>query len=107
MDPELAAVLAPLMTAAADAPLIARGDWRGLRESANTNLALVASLGSPVANNVKTREMSITMDDGAEIPARWYSRGDERPARQWSTPTAARRSPGPSMSRAEPRCHHP
>jgi len=79
MDPELATAIAPLAAAAAEAPMVARGDWRGLRESANSNLAFFASLGTPVAADVKTRTLSITADDGAEIPARLYTRSDERP----------------------------
>src|ERR1035437_903944 len=33
----------PLAAAAVDAPIIARGDWRALRENANANLAFLTS----------------------------------------------------------------
>ena len=42
LDPEIAAVLAPMAAKAAEIPLIERGDWRALRERANANLALFA-----------------------------------------------------------------
>ena len=79
LDPEIAAALAPLAAAAAGAPVIDRGDWRALRQSANTNLAFLATLAPPVADAVRIRSLSITVDDGAEIAARWYTRGDQRP----------------------------
>jgi len=79
LDPEIAAALAPLAATAADAPVIERGDWRALRESANANLAFLASLGPPVADEVRMQSLSITVDDGAEVAARWYTRRDERP----------------------------
>ena len=78
-DPEIAAALAPLATATAGAPVIDRGDWRALRQSADTNLAFLATLAPPVADAVRIRSLSITVDDGAEIAARWYTRGDQRP----------------------------
>jgi len=79
LDPEIAAALPPLAAAAAGAPVIERGDWRTLRESANTNLAFLASLAPPVADEVHIQSLLITVDDGAEIGARWYTRGDQRP----------------------------
>ena len=78
-DPEIAAALAPLAAAAAGAPVIERGDWRALRRSANTNLAFLATLAPPVAEPVQIQSLSITVNDGAEIAARWYTRGDQRP----------------------------
>jgi acetyl esterase/lipase len=80
LDPEIATALAALATAAVDAPVIARGDWRALRENANANLAFLAGLGAPIADEVQVRSLSITADDGAEIKARWYTRGDQRPS---------------------------
>jgi acetyl esterase/lipase len=79
LDPEIATALAPLAAAAVDAPVIARGDWRALRENANANLAFLASLGAPIADEVQMQSLSIRDDDGAEIRARWYTRGDECP----------------------------
>ena len=79
LDPEIAAALAPITAAAAGAPVIERGDWRALRQSANTNLAFLATLAPAVADQVRIEPLSITVDDGAEIAARWYTRGDQRP----------------------------
>jgi acetyl esterase/lipase len=79
LDPEIAAALAPMAAAATGAPVIERGDWRALRHSANTNLAFLATLAPPVAEQVQIRSLSITVDDGAEIAVRWYARGDQRP----------------------------
>ena len=79
LDPEIATALAPLAAAAVDAPVIARGDWRALRENANANLAFLATLGAPIADEVQMQSLSITADDGADIKARWYTRADERP----------------------------
>ena len=78
-DPEIAEALAPLAARASGAPVIERGDWRALRASANTNLAFLAGLAPPVGNEVQMRSLSITVDDGAEVAVRWYTRGDERP----------------------------
>ena len=44
LDPEIAAVLEPMAARAGEAPPIERGDWRALRERANTNLAFLAKL---------------------------------------------------------------
>jgi hypothetical protein len=79
LDPEIATALAPLAAAPVDAPVIARGDWRGLRENANANLAFLASLGALIADGVQMQSFSIAADDRAEVIARSYTRGDERP----------------------------
>ena len=79
LDPEIAAAVAPITAAAAGAPVIERGNWRALRQSANTNLAFLATLAPPVADAVQIQSLSITVDDGAEIAVRWYARGDQRP----------------------------
>ena len=79
LDPEVAAALAPLAAKAADAPPIKRGDWRALRERANANLAFLGTLNPPVSEEVRLQRLSITVDDGTDIAARWYTRGDERP----------------------------
>jgi len=71
LDPEIAAALAPLAAATASAPVIERGDWRALRESVNTNLAFLATLAPPIADEVQIQALSLTVDDGAEIDARW------------------------------------
>ena len=79
LDPEIGAALAPLAANTADAPPIARGDWMALRERANTNLAFLGTLNPPVSDDVRTRSFLITVDDGTDLAARWYSRGDEQP----------------------------
>lgn len=79
LDPEIAAVLEPMAASAAEAPPIERGDWRALRERANTNLALLATLNPPVSGAVSVQPLQITVDDGTDIAARWYKRGNERP----------------------------
>jgi acetyl esterase/lipase len=79
LDPEIAAALAPLAAKAADAAPIERGDWRALRERANANLAFLGTLNPPVSDDVRVQQLSITVDDGADVAARWYTRGDERP----------------------------
>jgi acetyl esterase/lipase len=78
VDPEIAAALAPLAAGAVAAAAIERGDWQALRERANANLAFLASLGPPVGD-VQMRSLSISLDHGAEVAVRWYTRGDERP----------------------------
>lgn len=79
LDPEIAAVLEPMAASAAEAPPIERGDWRALRERANTNLAFLATLNPPVSGAVSVQPLQITVDDGTDIAARWYKRGNERP----------------------------
>ena len=79
LDPEIAAVLESMAASAAEAPPIERGDWRALRERANTNLAFLATLNPPVSGAVSVEPLQITVDDGTDIAARWYKRGDERP----------------------------
>ena len=79
LDPEIAAVLEPMAASAGEAPPIERGDWRALRERANTNLALLATLNPPVSGAVSVQPLQITVDDGTDIAARWYKRGNERP----------------------------
>jgi hypothetical protein len=79
LDPEIAAALAPLAAKAADAPPIERGDWMALRERANANLALLSTLNPPVSDDVRTQPLWITVDDGIDIAARLYTRGNERP----------------------------
>ena len=78
VDPEVAAALAPLAAMAAEALPVERGDWRALRDRANANLAFLATLNAPHAGHVRTQSLSITVDDGADVAARWYTRGDER-----------------------------
>lgn len=79
LDPEIAAVLEPMAASAAEAPPIERGDWRALRERANTNLAFLATLNPPVSGAVSVQPLQITVDDGTDIAARWYKRSNERP----------------------------
>lgn len=79
LDPEIAAALAPLAAKAADAPPIERGDWRALRERANANLTFLGTLNPPVSAAVQVQRLRITVDDGTDITARWYKRGNERP----------------------------
>ena len=50
----------------AGAPVIDRGDCRAPRQSANTNLAFLATLSPPVAADVQIQPLSIAADDGAE-----------------------------------------
>jgi acetyl esterase/lipase len=68
-----------MAASAGEAPPIERGDWRALRERANTNLALLATLNPPVSGAVSVQPLQITVDDGTDIAARWYKRGNERP----------------------------
>src|SRR5947209_7599727 len=42
--------------------------------SATANLAFLASLAAPVADKVLMQSLSIIVDDGAEVAARWYTR---------------------------------
>lgn len=49
------------------------------RHPANTNLAFFATLNRPVADDVRMRSLSFTVDNGAAVAARWYTRRDERP----------------------------
>ena len=79
LDPEIAAVLEPMAAKAAEIPVIERGDWRTLRERANTNLAFLATLNPPVSDDVHVLPLTIMVDDGVDIAARWYKRGNERP----------------------------
>ena len=79
LDPEIAAVLEPMAASAGEAPPIERGDWRALRERANTNLAFLATLNPPVSGAVSVQPLQITVDDGTDIAARWYKRSNERP----------------------------
>jgi acetyl esterase/lipase len=79
LDPEIAAALAPLTAKAADAPPIERGDWMALRERANANLTVLSKFSPPVSDDVRTQALWITVDDGIDIPARLYTRGNERP----------------------------
>ena len=79
LDPEIAAVLEPMAASAGEAPPIERGDWRALRERANTNLAFLATLNPPVSGAVSVQPLQITVDDGTDIAARWYKRGNEMP----------------------------
>ena len=72
-------MLEPMAASAGEAPPIERGDWRALRERANTNLALLATLNPPVSGAVSVQPLQITVDDGTDIAARWYKRGNERP----------------------------
>ena len=78
LDPEIAAVLEPMAATAAGAAPIERGDWRALRERANTNLAFLATLNPPVPGAVSVQRLQITVDDGTDIAARWYKRGATR-----------------------------
>lgn len=78
LDPEIAAALAPFAANAAEAPLVERGDWRSLRDRANANLAFLATLNAPAGDDVRTQSLAITVDDGADVAARWYTRGAER-----------------------------
>lgn len=79
LDPEIAVALASLAAKAASAPVIARGDWRALRASANTNLAFLATLAPPIAEEVRIESLAFAVDDGAVVAARWYTHRDERP----------------------------
>ncbi len=79
LDPEIAAVLEPLAASAAKSPPIERGDWRALRERASINLAFLATLNPPASSAVSMQPLQITVDDGTDIAARWYKRGNERP----------------------------
>lgn len=79
LDPEIADALALMEGEAAGGPRLGRGEWRALRESGNTNLAFLAKLAPPIAEEVQIQSLLITVDDGAPVAARWYTRGDERP----------------------------
>ena len=79
LDPEIAAVLEPMAASAGEAPPIERGDWRALRERANTNLAFLATLNPPVSGAVSVQPLQITVDDGTDLAARWYKLSNERP----------------------------
>ena len=79
LDPEIAVVLETMTAQAAEAPPIERGDWRSLRERANTNLAFLATLNLAVSDDVAVQPLQITVDDGTDIAARWYKLGNESP----------------------------
>ena len=79
LHPEIAVVLETMTAQAAEAPPIARGDWRSLRERANTNLAFLPTLNLAVSDDVAVQPLQITVDDGTDITARWYKLGNESP----------------------------
>jgi acetyl esterase/lipase len=59
--------------------VIAHSDWQALRESANANLAFLATLNAPIAEDVQMRDLAVVADDGTALSARWYTKRGAQP----------------------------
>ena len=64
LDPEIAAVLEPMAAKAAEAPPIERGNWKVLRERANTSLAFLGTLNPPVSADVPPTLVLLPISQG-------------------------------------------
>jgi acetyl esterase/lipase len=73
LDPEIAAVFAVMASAGPLPPRPARGDWRALRQCANTNLAIWAE-AMPEFPDVETTAYQASAMDGASLALRWYKK---------------------------------
>jgi acetyl esterase/lipase len=77
LDAEVGAALARV-AAAGPAPVVARGDWRALRESGNAGQRYMSTL-TPAVSGVSRTGHWAEAPDGARVELRWYRRGDEAP----------------------------
>jgi acetyl esterase/lipase len=77
-DPEIAAALAPMAGAMADAPPPAVGDIAARRALWEPIIG-AAGTAQPIPADVKTREYSATAGDGARIAMRWYTKDGATP----------------------------
>jgi len=77
-DPELESVMVELASAASEAEVAARGDWRSLRETGDASLLAMAQL-IPESPDVQVSVHEIDTEDGARIGARWYQTRDTPP----------------------------
>ena len=73
IDPQVLAGLEPIVTAAAERGPLAVGDVATRRQYAGQVFAEVAASRPPVTG-VDVREFSMTTDDGATVPLKWYHR---------------------------------
>jgi acetyl esterase/lipase len=78
LDPEIATVLAAALEQSAHLPVVARGDWKTLRERGNIGQAYLASLAPPFPD-VQLTSFSTTTEDGIQLELRWYSRKNAAP----------------------------
>lgn len=78
LDPEIGAVLAALRAGAPPAPPPPVGDVESRRASADALLG--AALGAlPVPAGVTRVDATVTAEDGAAVPVRWYTRAGAPP----------------------------
>jgi acetyl esterase/lipase len=73
LDPEIAAVFQAMAAAGPMPARPARGDWRALRQIANSNLAAWAAALPPFPD-VQGADYQTVAADGAALKLRWYSK---------------------------------
>ncbi len=78
LDPEIATVLAAVLEQSAGLPVVARGDWKTLRERGNSGQAYLASLVSS-SSDVQLTSFSTMTQDSIPIELRWYTRKNATP----------------------------
>src|SRR6476469_352773 len=78
MDPEIAAALAPMAGAMAEADPPAVGDVAARRAMWEPIIG-AAGTAQPIPADVTTREYDMTTDDGARITVRWYAKDGATP----------------------------
>ncbi|MTD53804.1 alpha/beta hydrolase [Amycolatopsis pithecellobii] len=78
LDPEIAAALAPMAGAMAEATPPAVGDITGRRAMWEPIIG-AASTAQPIPSDVTTNEYHATADDGAQIQMRWYTKKGATP----------------------------
>src|SRR3954467_14169960 len=78
LDPEIAAALAPMAGAMAEAKPPAVGDVEGRRAMWEPIIG-AAGTAQPIPADVRTSEYHATADDGARIAMRWYVKDGAAP----------------------------
>lgn len=78
LDPEIAAALAPMAGAMADATPPAVGDVPARRAMWEPIIG-AAGAAQPIPADVETSEHHATTDDGARITMRWYAKKGATP----------------------------
>ncbi|WP_284744740.1 alpha/beta hydrolase [Amycolatopsis sp. RTGN1] len=78
VDPQVAAVLAPMSEAMADAPQPAVGDIATRRVALEAMMAETAAM-QPTPADVTTTDFHAVADDGAKVLLRWYAKDGAEP----------------------------
>lgn len=78
-DSEIQVILSNMTQESLESPILQRGDWKALRELANVGYENLASLVTPVPNDVTKKSFFLTTEDGASIEIRWYTKTGTNP----------------------------